>query len=63
MSRLDASCGISVRVTFGNSTTLGGQSHSWVTPTRLWRRPSSQTISVALGNSDTIRIGVFPLPQ
>src|SRR4051812_7259197 len=56
MSALAASCGMSMRVTFGSRATAGGWSHSWVTPTSADSRPSAQTISVALGSSDTIRI-------
>lgn len=56
MSRLLASCGMSVRVTFGRPATNAGKSHSWVTPTRSLPSPSWHTISVALGSRDTIRI-------
>ena len=40
----------------GMPTTSGGQSHSWVTPTSSSRSPRAQTISVADGRSETIRI-------
>ena len=56
MSALAASCGMSVRVTFGSRATDGGWSHSWVTPTSADSSPSAHTISVALGSRDTIRI-------
>src|SRR4051812_13129459 len=40
----------------GLPTTSAGQSHSWVTPTSSSPRPSAQTISVADGSRETIRI-------
>jgi len=46
--------------TTGTSTTLGGQLHSWERPTRDPASPKSATISVALGNSETIRIAGLP---
>src|SRR5262249_12057007 len=42
--------------TFGSRRTLGGKSHSWLTPTKESSRPSRQTISVALGRRETMRI-------
>src|SRR2546423_8898452 len=40
----------------GLPRTSGGQSHSCVTPTSSSARPMAQTISVADGSRDTIRI-------
>ena len=42
--------------TAGRASTPGGQSHSWLRPTRESRRPSASTISVADGSSETIRM-------
>ena len=44
-------------MTTGLPTTDGGQSHSWVTPTSSSSSPMAQTISVAEGRSETMRIG------
>jgi hypothetical protein len=46
-----------VRVTLGSLRTEGGKSHSWVTPTSSFSSPRAQTISVALGRSETILMG------
>lgn len=43
--------------TMGRLRASGGWSHSKVTPTRSSPRPRANTISVADGRSDTIRIG------
>src|SRR5438552_14573410 len=45
----------SQETTFGRRKALGGKSHSWLTPTSESSSPSRQTISVALGSSETIR--------
>src|SRR6185503_21250984 len=45
-----------LRVTTGLPTTAGGQSHSWVTATNSSCRPMAQTISVADGSRDAIRM-------
>src|SRR5712671_6300722 len=34
----------------------GGKSHSWLTPTISWSKPSANRISVAEGSSETIRM-------
>ena len=46
-----------LRVTVRIAAASGGQSHSWVTPTSSSPSPSANTISVAEGRSETIRIG------
>ena len=47
----------SAAVTTGTrATASGGQSHSWVRPTRSAVRPSSATMSVAAGSSETMRM-------
>ena len=51
-----------LRVTTGLPTTSMGQSHSWVTPTSSSPRPMAQTISVADGRSETMRIQDVVLP-
>src|SRR4028119_542015 len=42
-------------VSFGNPSTPGGWSHSWVTPTSDSAAPAKWTISVALGSRETTR--------
>ncbi len=65
MSRDDASArSWTLRVMTGLPMTSGGQSHSWVTPTSSSPRPMAQTISVADGRSETMRIrSVVPAPS
>ena len=46
------------RVTFGSSSASGGWSHSWVTAVTSSPTPRANSISVADGTSDTIRIPV-----
>jgi hypothetical protein len=50
-----------LRVTTGLPMTAGGQSHSWVTATSSSWRPMAQTISVAEGRRDAIRMVVAGL--
>src|SRR5829696_7629252 len=50
---------MSVRVTLGRRATPAGKAHSWVTPTSADSSPSAQTISVALGSSETIRMAAL----
>ena len=47
---------LTLRVTTGLPMTAGGQSHSWVTATSSSWSPMAQTISVADGRRDAIRI-------
>ena len=57
MSRDDVSVrSWTLRVMTGLPMTSGGQSHSWVTPTSSSPSPMAQTISVADGRSETMRI-------
>src|SRR5436309_3029580 len=48
------------RVITGTDATSGGQSHSCVRPTSESRSPRAQTMSVADGRSETIRISLRP---
>jgi hypothetical protein len=43
-------------LTTGSSAAVGGQSHSSERPTSRSNNPSSETISVALGSSETTRV-------
>src|SRR5918999_5087212 len=47
---------ITSRVTLGRSSASGGWSHSWVTAVTSSPTPRANSISVAEGTSDTIRI-------
>ncbi len=47
-------------VSAGSAATSAGKSHSWLRPTSQSRRPSAQTISVALAIRLTTRL--LPLP-
>src|SRR5438552_1109993 len=49
-------------VSTGLPRTSGGWSHSWVTPTSASARPKAQTISVALGKSETTLMRARPQP-
>src|ERR1700682_5129664 len=41
--------------------TCSGKSHSWLTPTISWSKPSANRISVADGSSETMRMrGTLP---
>ena len=55
IARLGRPASSFVAVSTGSPTTSAGKSHSCETPTSASRRPSAQTISVALGSSETMR--------
>lgn len=56
---LISSCARSALVTTGTDrTSWGGQSHSWVRPTKCPASPSSATMSVAAGRRETMRMPV-----
>ena len=47
---------VAERVTFGSSSASGGWSHSWVTAVTSSPTPSANSVSVAEGTSETIRM-------
>src|SRR5882762_10301662 len=59
----EASCGMREWMTTGFVRARGGKSHSWLTPTISRSNPSANSISVADGSNDTIRITSKTLSQ